>query len=195
MANWFKPKVNTGEIIPEIEKLLQRFDYLGLTEQNDPINQIASDIMRDDFNKIMLGSPYLNIYHFAINGKQFYCCDRAVKTSVEVRRHMSLLTTGVSKIPGFEISTNTNDEFINNDCEPVGTVGVCNIRVENMNEYDNYKSVLVLFLPHLERFSTSSAPISFFAFPEDSILGYHVSGRLINLEELVSAVALLQNFL
>ena len=194
MANWFKPKVNTGGIIPEIEKLLQRFDYLGLTDNNDPINQIASDIMRDDFNKVMLGSPYLNIYHFAINGKQFYCCDRAVKTSVEIRRHMSLLTTGVSKIPGFEITTNTNDEFINNDCEPVEIMGACDIRVEDSNKYDSYKSALVTFLLHLERFSTSSAPLSFFAFPEDSILGYHVSGRLINPDELYSAVELLKNF-
>jgi hypothetical protein len=194
MVNWFKPKVNTGEIIPEIEKLLQQFDYWGLTEQNDPINQIASDIMRDEFNKVMLGSPYLNIYRFTINGKLFFCCDRAIKTSVEVRRHMSLLTSGASNFPGFEITTNTNDEFINNDCELIDTIGACDIRVENRNMYDSYKSVLVMFLPHLERFSTNSSPISFFAFPEDSILGYHVSGRLINPEELVSAVTLLKNF-
>jgi hypothetical protein len=194
MSNWFNPKINKGEILPDIVNMLQPFDYMGLTDQKDTINQIASDIMRDDFNKVMFGSPYLNIYHFAINGKQFYCCDRAIKTSVEIRRHMSLLTICASIPTGFEITTNTNEEFINNDCEPAEIIGACQVRVENIDDYVKYKSYLTLFLPHLERFSTSSSPVSFFSFPEDSLLGYHVSGRLLIPEELNSAVAVLKSF-
>lgn len=194
MLNWLKPKINTGDILPEIVSTLQRFEYKGLTDQNDPINQIGMDIMRDDFNKGMLGKPYLNVYRFGVNGRQFYLCDRAAITSVEVRRHMSILAAGKSFPLGFEITTNTNDEFINNDCESVERIRGCDIRVEEPDEYEGQKSFLISVLPHCERFSTDSNPVSFFSFPEDNLLGYHVSGRLITQDEVDSAVSLLQEF-
>lgn len=194
MASWFKPKVNTGEIIPEIETLLQGFEYKGLTDPNDPVNRIAVDIMRDDFNEVLFGSPYLNVYRFTVNGVSFYCCDRAVRSGVETRRHMCLLTTGKPFPFGFELTTNMDDEFINNDCDVVEVIGNCLVRVENTDQYEGAKSALKSFLRHLERFSTASNPISFFYFPEDPILGYHVSGRLLNPDEFDSAVTALMSF-
>jgi hypothetical protein len=194
MLNRLKPKINTGDILPEIVSTLQRFEYKGLTDQNDPINQIGMDIMRDDFNKVMLGKPYLNIYRFGVNGSQYYLCDRAVITSVEVRRHMCILAAEKSIPLGFEITTNTNDEFINNDCESVEIIRGCDVRVEEPDEYEGQKDVLITVLPHCEHFSTDSYPVAFFSFPEDHMLGYHVSGRLITSDEVESAISLLQEF-
>jgi hypothetical protein len=192
MLNWLKPKFNTGNILPEIENMLQRFDYGGLTNQDDPINRIALDIMMDDFNKSILGKAYINIYQFKVHGKQFYLCDRAMHTSVETRRHVCILAADKSFPLGFEITT--DDYFINNDCESVEIIGQCDVRVEQPDEYDVYKSFLTLLLPHCEKFATSSNPVSFFSFPQDNILGYHASGREIASDEADSAVSLLQRF-
>ena len=190
MPNLFTPEFNVGNILPEIESMLKRFDYQGPTDQDEPINRIALDIMRDNFSRVMLGQPYTNIYQFRAEGRQFYLCDRTMHTRVETRQHMCLLAAGKSFPLGFEI---TNDDyFINNDCDTVDTMGEWNIRLEQPDEYEGNKSFLLSILPHCERFSTSSNPFSFFSFPEDHILGYHVSGRPIAPDEADSAVALLQ---
>jgi len=192
VLNWLNPKFNTGIILPEIEKVLQPFDYGGLTDQKAPINRIAWDIMRDDYKKSMAGKAYLNIYQFKAEGRQFYLCDKAMTTSFETYRHICILAGGKSFPLGFEITT--DDYFINNDCESVETIGRCDIRVEEPDEYEANKSFLISVLPHCERFSTSSYPVAFFAFPQDHMLGYHVSGRLIAADEAGSAVSLLQAF-
>jgi hypothetical protein len=190
MPNLLKPQFNTGNILPEIESMLQRFDYKGLTDQDDPINRIVLDIMRDNFSRVMFGKPYTNIYHFKVEGRQFYLCDRTMYTRVETRQHMCLLAAGKSFPLGFEI---TNDDyFINNDCDTVDTMGEWHIRLERPDEYEGNKSFLVSILPHCERFSTPSNPVSFFSFPQDRILGYHVSGRPIAPDEADSAISLLQ---
>jgi len=190
MPNLFTPKFNVGNILPEIEHMLQRFDYKGFTDQDDPINRIAMGIMRDDFSRDMLGKRYTNIYQFKAEGRQFYLCDRTMYTSIETRQHMCLLAAGKSFPLGFEI---TNDDyFINNDCELVDNMGEWNVCVEKPDEYEGNKSFLLSILPHCERFSTPSNPVSFFSFPQDHILGYHVSGRPIAPDEVDSAVALLQ---
>jgi len=192
MLNWLRPKFNTGNILPEIESMLQQFDFGGLTDQDDPINRIAKDIMRDDFKESIPGKAYTNIYQFKLDGRQFYLCDRAMTTSVETRRHVCILATGKSFPFGFEISM--DEYFINNDCESVETIREWNIRVEEPDKYEQYKSFLISVLPHCEKFCSSSYPISFFAFPQDTILGYHVSGRQIDADELDSAVSLLESF-
>jgi hypothetical protein len=192
MVNWFKPKFNTGAILPEIEAMLQAYDYQGLTDQDDPINRTARDIMRDDFNRSMTGSPYLNIYRFKTSGGQFYLCDRAMTTSVETRRHMAILATGKSFPLGFEIAV--DDYFINNDCELVDRIGGWNICVEDRDEYEGHKSLLISILTDCEKFSTPSYPVSVFSFPQDHLVGYHVTGRQIIPDEAALAVSLLQRF-
>jgi len=192
MVNWFKPKYNTENILPELESMLQRFDYGGLTAQDDPHNRILMDIMRDDYHKSVGGKPYINIYQFRLDGKQFYLCDRAMYLSLETHRHVCIVTTGTSFPLGFEITT--DEYYINNDCESVETIGNCDIRVENPDDYDLYKGFLKSVLPHCEKFSTPACPIAFFSFPQDNILGYHISGRQVASDEANSVVALLQSF-
>jgi hypothetical protein len=192
MPNWFKPKYNTGNVLPEIESMLQAFDYGGLTDPDAPINPIAMDIMRDDFGQALSAKPYLNIYQFKAGGGQFYLCDRALTTSVETRRHVCILASGKSFPLGFEIAQ--DDYFINNDCEQVDKIGKWNICVEHPDEYEGLKSLLISILPICERFSTSSTPVSLFSFPQDGILGYHVSGRQLIQDEIVAVVPLLQRF-
>jgi len=172
--------------------MLKRFEYGGLTSQDDPINRIALGIMRDDFKKSMAGKAYTNIYQFKVDGRRFYLCDRAMELSFETRRHVCILAAGKAFPLGFEITT---DEYtINNDCEAVETIGKCNIWVDEPDEYEGYKSILLTVLPHCEKFSTSSNPVSFFSFPDDKVVGYHVSGRQIASDEIDSAVSLLKRF-
>ena len=187
-----KTKCNTGNILPEIESMLLQFDYRGLTDQNNPINQIAMDIMRDDFYKGIPGKAYINIYQFKVEGRQFYLCDRAMNTSVETRRHACILATGKSFPLGFEITS--DDYYLNNDCESVENLRGYDVRVEEAEKYEAYKRFLISLPPHCEKFSTSSYPVSFFSFPQDNILGYHVSGRQIAPDEAVSAISLIQRF-
>jgi len=192
MPNWLKPKFNTGNILPEIESMLQAYDYQGLTDKDDPINPIAMDIMRDDFNQSLSGKPALNVYHFKVNGRQFYLCDRTLYTSVETRRHMCLLAIGKSFPLGFEIAN--DDYFINNDCKMVDRTGKWNICVEDRDEYEGHKNFLLSLLPICEQFATSSNPVSLFSFPDDQLLGYHVSGRQMTGNETASVILLLQRF-
>jgi len=192
MLHWIKPKFNTGNVLPEIEGMLQQFDYGGLTAQEDPINRIALDIMRDGTTKSIAGKAYTNIYQFKADGRQFYLCDKTISISFETRRHVCILAAGKFFSLGFEIST--DEYFINNDCESVETIGKCEVRVEEPDEYEANKSLLFSVLPHCERFSTFASPVAFFGFPQDEILGYHVSARLIAADEAGSAVSLLQRF-
>lgn len=194
MLDWLRPQFNTGDRSPDIENMLQRFDYKGLTDRDDPINRIARQVMRDDFYKKLSGRRYLNIYQFRVNGKPFHLCDRAVENSVETRRHVCILATEKYFPLGFEITTNTNEEFINNDCESAEVINACDVRIQERDEYEGQKSILLSVLPHCESFSTDSYPVCFFSFPEDHILGYHISGRQIAFDEFDSAVSLLLRF-
>lgn len=192
MLNWLKPEFNTGNILPEFESMLQQFDYEGLTDQDDPINRFAMELMGDYSHKRLLAKRYINIYQFKVNGRQFYLCDHEIKPGIEIQREMFILAIGKSFPLGFEITT--DNYFINNDCESVEIIGKCDVRVEEPDEYDLYKSFLITLLPHCEKFSTYSNPVSFFSFPQDGVLGYHVLGRQIASDEAGFAVSLLQRF-
>ena len=194
MLNWFKPRVNTGSVSAEIESLLQHFDYQGLTDQNDPINRIAMDIMRDDFNQRLTGSAYLNIYGFKAQGSQFYLCERVTSNAFETGRRMCILTTGKSFPLGFEVTDGDDYDYINSNCELVTSTDDWDVLAEDRDEYERQKDFLNFLLPHFARFAERSTPISFFAFPQDHLLGYHVSARQITAEEADSAVAIMQRF-
>jgi hypothetical protein len=193
MQNWLSPKFNTGNILPEIESVLRQFDYGGLTNQDDPVNQLARNIMGDDSRHMKLfAKRYTNIYQFKAEGRQFYLCDDEIKSNFEISRQVCILAAAKSLPLEFEITT--NNYFINNYLKSVEVMGNCDVRVKESDEYEVYKSLLLSVLPHCERFSTHSCPVAFFSFPQDNILGYHIPGRQIAPDEVASAVSLLQRF-
>ena len=148
--------------------------------------------MVDATNTRMFAKRYINVYQFLVDGKQFYLCDHDITSSFDNEKQMCILAIGKSFPLGFEITT--NDYFINPDCKSVETIGECDIRVEKSNEYERQKSFLIPVLSHCQQFSTYSNPVSFFSFPDNNILGYHVSGRQIASDEADFAVSLLQRF-
>ncbi len=188
MLNWFKPKFNVENILPEIEETLRQFDYQGLTDKDDPINAIAMDIMSDDSVK-----HFINIYQFKVDGQQFYICDKAFRTGMEAPVHMCMLATGKSYPLGFELAN--HDYFINNDCKTIEKIDQWRIRVEERDEYEEHKGLLISLLPSLEQFTMEGGyNISFLSFPRDNIVGYHVEGRRMDTNEIAVVASLIRRF-
>lgn len=185
--NWLKQKINSGEIIPEIEQELSKYDYQKFTKLDNPINQIIIDIMSDDFNTY--GRPYTNIYQFKVASNQYYLCDRAVNGKFEQRRHICVIAEGKFFPFGFEI---INDKyFVNNDCETIQKMGKFYIRVEETKKYDEIKELLYRLTLELEKYGDGTNAISLFSFPNDNIIGYYISGRLLEKGELDFIISLL----
>ncbi len=188
MAFLKKLQINTHPIDPEILVLLAGYRSLGLTPPDDKISlELARTYF--DYNN----NRYVNCYRFFAQEDELILIDRNYAQDSRNIQSNAVFLLDVPVKHEFEF-TDDGSNLFSPDISEIAKHGDLTVYFDPKKEYAQMAAQLQGIIAHYERFKDSSAPMSFFSFPQMRVLGYHVNGGLFGKEELDHIIDVMKEF-